>query len=156
MFKYLINMKKLMFKYLKNERGDGNILAFIILSPIFLWIFLYIIMGGSFLLEINQMTAIVNKSLDEALVEGQYSTDLQEHLRQELIDSGFTEDSLEITITPTAAGDGSNSTYVTRGNLIEVKVVYKKPHRFYYTNLKVGGESKYWIGTKIQGMSEQW
>lgn len=145
-----------MLKYLKNERGDGNILAFIILSPIFLWFFLYIILGGSFLLEINQMSTIVNKSLDKALVEGQFTADLQLHLKEELINSGFTGDKLEITISPSVAGDSSNSTYATRGEMIEIMVLYKKPHVFYHTNFRVGGESKYYIGTKIQGMSEQW
>jgi len=145
-----------MIKYISNKRGSGEILGFVIISPILLWFFLWIIFGGSFLLEINQMSTVVNKSLDKALVEGQYKTDLQQTLKTELINSGFTEDKLEITITPTAAGDSTNSTYSVRGEIIEITVIYKTPHVFYYTNFKSGGESKYYIGVQIQGMSEKW
>lgn len=146
-----------MIKYLKNERGESDILGFIIVAPIFLWFFLYIIFGGSFILEKNQMQTIVNKSLDEALVEGQYIADLQQTLKTELINSGFSDESkLEITITPTEAGDMNNTTYAVRGELVKITVIYKNPHVFYHTNFRVGGENKYYIGVQIEGMSEKW
>lgn len=143
-----------MIKYLNNQRGD--ILGFIIIAPIIVWFFLYIIFCGMFLLDINQMNTIVNKSLSMALVEGQFTTKLQSDLKNELINAGFTEDKLEINITPTYAGDNNDLTYATRGNIIEISVIFKKPHIFYYTNFKSGGESKYYIGIKMQGMSEKW
>lgn len=145
-----------MLKYLRNEKGDSNIVGFIVVAPVLLWFFVYIIFGGSFLLDINKMTTIVNKSLDQALVEGQYTMELHQKLKSELINYGFEEGSLEINITPSSAGDNNNGTYETRGQVIEVRVLYNKPHPFYYVNFKAGGESKYYIGVKIQGMSEKW
>lgn len=145
-----------MFKYLRNEKGDSNILGFIIVAPIMLWFFVYIIFGGAFLLEINQMNTVVNKTLDIALVEGQYTTNLRQTLETELANSGFDVSSLEITITPSVAGDGNNSTYVARGGMIGVTVLSREPHPFYNINFKAGSESKYYVGTQIQGMSEKW
>lgn len=145
-----------MLKYLENEKGDSNIVGFIVVSPVLLWFFVYIIFGGSFLLDINKMTTAVNKSLDQALVEGQYTVELKQKLKSELIDYGFEEGNLEISITPSSAGDNDNSTYGIRGEMIEVRVLYNKPHPFYYLNFKAGGEGKYYVGVKIQGMSEKW
>ncbi|WP_440977648.1 hypothetical protein [Sedimentibacter sp. LTW-03] len=145
-----------MLKYIKNEKGDSNIVGFIVVAPVLLWFFVYIIFGGSFLLDINKMTTIVNKSFDQALVEGQYTVELQQKLKSELTSYGFEEDSLEINIAPSSSRDNDNSTYEIRGKMIEVRVLYNKPHPFYYVNFKAGGESKYYIGVKIQGMSEKW
>lgn len=145
-----------MFKYFKNENGDGSILGFIIVAPILLWFFVYIIFGGAFLLEISQMNTVVNKTLDIALVEGQYTTNLRQTLEDELVASGYDTSNLEITINPNIAGDGNNATYVERGEMIEVIVLNKKPHPFYNINFKAGDESKYYIGVQIQGMSEKW
>lgn len=144
-----------MIKYLNNQKGE-NIIGFIVTAPIIMWFLLYIIFGGLFLLDINHLTTVVNKSLDKAIVEGQYTTDLQRSLKNDLIMSGFTEDKLEINITPNASGDSDNMTYASRGEMIEITVIYKNPHIFYYINLKAGGESKYYIGVKIEGMSEKW
>jgi hypothetical protein len=145
-----------MFKYLKNEKGDSSILGFIIVAPIMLWFFIYIIFGGAFLLEINQMNTIVNKTFDIALVEGQYTTDLRSALVTELTSSGFDASSLEISITPSAAGDSNNSTYIGRGEMIEVTVLSRKAHPLYNVSFKAGDESDYYIGVQIQGMSEKW
>lgn len=145
-----------MFKYIRNERGGSEILGFIIVAPIMLWFFVYIIFGGAFLLEINQMNTVVNKTLDIALVEGQYTTNLRQTLETELANSGFDVSSLEITITPSAAADGNNSTYVARGGMVGVTVLSRKPHPFYNINFRAGSESKYYIGVQIQGMSEKW
>jgi hypothetical protein len=145
-----------MLKYIKNENGDSSILGFVIVAPVMLWFFVYIIFGGSFLLEINQMNAIVNKTFDIALVEGQYTIDLRHSLETQLADSGFDASSLEISITPSAAGDSSNSTYVGRGEMMEVTVLSRKPHPLYNISFRAGQESDYYIGVQIQGMSEKW
>ena len=145
-----------MLRYLKNEKGDSSILGFIIVAPVMLWFFIYIIFSGAFLLEINQMNTIVNKTFDIALVEGQYTVDLRHSLETQLISSGFDASSLEILITPSAAGDNNNSTYVGRGEMIEVAVLSRKPHPLYNISFKAGQESNYYIGVQIQGMSEKW
>lgn len=151
-------MKKY-FKYLNNEKGLNVIIAIIIVTPFLVWLSVVLIFSGSFLLKKSNMTTIVNKALDEALVEGQFTTALQQSLKNELIDCGFNEeDKLEITITPTAAGDNDNNTYIKRGNTISLNVAYKKPDKIYYVLFKSSDESNYYIRVKTpgKGMSEKW
>jgi len=143
-------------KSLSEQKGAGEILAFIVVAPIFVWFFIYIILGGAFLLQKNDMSTIVNKKLDRALVEGQFTNTLQSELINELTSKGFNQSNLEITVTPNAAYDTSDGSYTTRGNEIEITVLYKNPHPFYYANFGAGSVEKFYIGTKIQGMSEKW
>lgn len=143
-----------MLKNINNQKGD--ILGFIIVSPFAIWIITWLIFAGTFQLDKIQMDSIVNKTLDMALVEGQYENDLQQVLKDELISSGFTEENLKINISPNEAGDANNATYVKRGNIVEITVIHEKPHIFYYINFKIGGENKYYIATSTKGMSEKW
>jgi len=143
-------------KSLSEQKGGGEILAFIVVAPIFVWFFVYIILGGSFLLKKNDMTTIVNKKLDRALVEGQFTNTLQTELINELTSKGFSKSDLEISVTPNDAYDSNDGSYVARGTEIEITVLYKQPHPFYYVNLGAGSIEKFYIGTKIQGMSEKW
>ncbi len=110
-------------------------------------------------MHINDMTNICNKKLDRALVEGQFTSAIRAELENELATYGFSGTNLEITITPSQAGDASDGTYAPRGQEIELTVLYKKPHWFYYINKFFSpslAESKFYIGTKISGMSEKW
>lgn len=149
-------MLKKILNILKNEKGESNILGFIVIAPIITYFIIYIVLGGDFYLDTNNLSIIVNKKLDQAIIVGQFTTTLKQELIDELKDKGFIESSTEISITPTIAGDNDNNTYVTRGNEIEITVLYKKAHGFYYINFGSGGQEKYYIGTKIQGMSEKW
>lgn len=145
-----------MKKYLKNNIGVATILQVIFISPLVTWLIVFLLVGGSFLMEKNELKTIVNKTLDIALVEGQYKTDLQQSLKEELISLGFQEEYLEISITPTVSSDSNNSTYAKRGELIDVTVVYKKVHPIYYMINKTGDEENYYIRAKNNGMSEKW
>ena len=141
--------------YIKNEKGiiTIEVLAYL---PIILYMISYIIIGGLFLVERNELTTIVNKKLDRAVVEGQFTTELKEELINELDTKGFKKENLEIVITPNTADDNNNFTYATRGNEISIKVIYKKTHAFYYLNFGIGEESTFYPKTKITGMSEKW
>lgn len=150
-------MKKIR-NILLNNKGD-SILGYVIVAPFLLYFTVYLILGGAYFLKINDMTNICNKKLDRALVQGQFTTSLQTELINELVLAGFHEDNLTITISPAVAGDSNNDTYIERGNEIQVTIIYKKPHRFYYPNKFFSSsleESKFYIGTKISGMSEKW
>lgn len=143
---------------LSNKRGE-SILGYIVVAPFLVYFILYLILGGAYFLKINDMTNIANKKLDRALVEGQFSNGLKMELENELENSGFTGSELEINITPLYAGDGTDGTYTPRGQEIELMIIYKKPHPFYHVNKFFApriGESKFYIGTKISGMSEKW
>ena len=110
-------------------------------------------------MRVNDMTNICNKKLDRALVEGQFTSTIRAELENELADHGFSGTDLEITITPNPASDGSDGTYASRGQEIELTVLYRKPHWFYYVNRLFSPsleDSKFYIGTKISGMSEKW
>lgn len=134
----------------------GSILSFIIIVPIIVWFFLYLIFGGLYFMQINNMATIVNKHLDQALVEGQFTTELKDSLYSSLQRAGYSGSPLEIEVTPSAAFDNNNNTYVKRGDNIEIRVVYKVAHPFYYINFGLSNENKFYTGTKILGMSEKW
>lgn len=145
-------------RILSDKKGD-SILGFVIISPFLVYFILYLVLGGAYFMRINDMANICNKKLDRALVEGQFTSTLRSELESELATYGFSGTELEIVITPSRAGDGSDGTYVNRGQEIELQVLYKKPHWFYYINRFLSPsleESKFYIGTKISGMSEKW
>lgn len=145
-------------KILTNKKGN-SILGYIIIAPFLLYFILYLGLGGAYFLRINDLTNICNKKLDRALVEGQFTNALKTELQTELSSRGFSGSELQITITPTEADDGVDSTYVERGQEIELTVLYARPHEFYYVNRLFSPSleaSKFYIGTKISGMSEKW
>ncbi|MBP1926729.1 hypothetical protein J2Z76_002599 [Sedimentibacter acidaminivorans] len=145
-----------MRKYINNEKGAFEIITFLVVLPFIIYFIVYIVIGGLFLIEKNELTTIVNKKLDQAIVVGQFTVDIKTELIQELDTKGFKQEKLEITITPAVAGDNDNNTYATRGQEISVKVIYKKAHTFYYINGKLGTENTFYPKTKGAGMSEKW
>jgi len=145
-----------MKKYISNENGASEIITFLVILPFVIYFIVYPIIGGIFLIEKNELTTIVNKKLDRAIVEGQFTTTLMTELIQELDTKGFKQEKLEITITPSMAGDNENNTYAIRGQEITIKVIYKQPHTFYYINGKLGSEDSFYPKTKVAGMSEKW
>jgi len=143
---------------LRNKRGNA-ILGYLIVTPFIVYFMLYIILGGAYFLRVNDMTNVVNMKLDRALVEGQFTTTLRDELENELDSKGFGGADLTINISPSVAGDSNNTSYAKRGEEIEITVLYKKPHYFYYPNRLFSpsiSESKFYIGAKISGMSEKW
>lgn len=142
--------------YIKNEKGASEIIAFLVILPFIIYFIIYLIIGGLFLVEKNELTTIVNKKLDQAIVEGQFTPDIKTELIQELDTKGFKQEKLEITITPTEAGDNDNNTYATRAQEISIKVIYKHAHTFYYINGKSGSEETFYPKTRVTGMSEKW
>lgn len=141
---------------LRNQKGASNILSFIIIAPILMWFLIYILLSSDFYIDANSFSVIVNKQMTKALVEGQFTTELKQELINNLVQKGFDENYLEINISPYSAGDYNNATYIERGKEIEISAIYKNVHAFYYVNLGVGQKENYYIGTKIQGMSEKW
>lgn len=142
--------------YIKNEKGAVGTIETLVYLPIIFYMIVYLIMGGLFLVEKNEMTTVVNKKLDRAIVEGQFTTELKNELINELDSKGFKKEKLEIYITPDVAGDNDNNTYISRGNEISIKVIYKKTHTFYYLNFAIGEESIFYPKAKVTGMSEKW
>ena len=145
-----------MKKYINNEKGAGEIITFLVILPFVIYFIVYLVIGGLFLIEKNELTTIVNKKLDRAIVEGQFTADIKDELIQELDTKGFKQEKLEITITPTIAGDNDNNTYATRGQEITIRVIYKQAHTFYYINGKLGDEETFYPKAKATGMSEKW
>ncbi len=142
--------------YLKNEKGLIETIEILVYLPFIIYLILYLIMGGLFLAEQNEISTIVNKKLDRAVVEGQFTVELKNELIDELDLKGFKKEKLEITISPDAASDNSNDTYAPRGNEISIKVIYKETHTFYYLNFGIGKESTFYPKTRVTGMSEKW
>lgn len=142
--------------YIKNQKGSAGTIELLAYLPIILYMTTYIIMGGMFLVEKNELSTIVNKKLDRAVVVGQFTTELKDELINELDLKGFSNEKLEITILPDVAADNNNDTYASRGNEISIKVVYKEIHTFYYLNFGIGEESTFYPKTRVTGMSEKW
>ena len=141
---------------IKNERGAVNTIELLVYLPIILYLTLYLIMGTLFFIEKNEISTVVNKKLDRALVAGQFTAELKEELISELDSIGFKKEKLEVIITPDAAADNDNTTYTKRGDEITIKVIYKETHTFYYLNFGIGEESVFYLKTKVTGMSEKW
>jgi len=142
--------------YIKNEKGAINTIEVLAYLPLIIYMIVYLIMGGLFLVEKNELSTIVNKKLDRAIVEGQFNAELKEELINELDAKGFKKEKLEISITPNAAGDNDNNTYTSRGNEISITVIYKETHTFYYLNFGIGEESTFYPKKRVTGMSEKW
>lgn len=145
-----------MLKHVCNEKGGGEILSFLVVLPITLLIVSYVIFGGLFLIEVNELSTIVNKKLDMAAVEGQFTIDIKNGLINELDDRGYKKEKLTVEISPVEASDNNNSTYVKRGQEISIKVVYEQAHPFYYINLGLAEEKIFYPKTRVTGMSEKW
>ncbi len=142
--------------YIKNKKGAVETITILAFLPFIIYLIIYMTIGGLFLVERNELTTIVNKKLDRAIVEGQFTAELKEELINELNVKGFKNEKLEIVITPDAAADGNNSTYAARGSEISVKVIYKETHVFYYLNFGIGDEKTFYPKTRVTGMSEKW
>jgi len=142
--------------YIKNEKGAVGTIEVLVYLPLILYMIVYLIMGGLFLVEKNELSTVVNKKLDRAIVAGQFTAELKEELINELDSRGFNKEKLEITITPDAASDNDNNTYTSRGNEISIKVIYKETHIFYYLNFAIGEESTFYPKKRVTGMSEKW
>lgn len=142
--------------YIKNQKGAVGTIELLAYSPLILYMIIYLIMGGLFMVEKNELTTVVNKKLDRAIVAGQFTNELKEELINELDSKGFKKEKLEITITPDSAADNNNDTYTSRGNEISIKVIYKGTHTFYYLNFGIGDESTFYPKTRVTGMSEKW
>ena len=145
-----------MIKYVRNEKGGGEILSFLVVLPIIIWLFSYMILGGLFLIEVNELSTIVNKKLDIAVVKGQFTTEEKNNLINELNEKGYKKENLVIDISPEAASDTNNETYVKRGQEISIKVIYEQAHPFYLINFGLASEENFYPKTKITGMSEKW
>lgn len=141
---------------IKNQKGAITTIEVLAYLPFIIYLFVYLIMGGLFLIEKNELNTIVNKKLDRAVVVGQFTAELKEELISELDSRGFDSEKLEITIAPDAAADNNNDTYTTRGNEISIKVIFKETHTFYYLNFGIGEESTFYPKTRATGMSEKW
>lgn len=149
----------MLFKKIQNslsENRGASILGFIVVAPFLVWFFLYLVLGGSFFLDKNDMITIVNSKFDSALVEGQFTMDLKQELVDELEAEGFDQSDLVIEVTPAECFDNDNGTYAPRGTEIKMIIYYEKVHPFYYINFGVGNEERFYPGTKITGMSEKW
>ncbi len=142
--------------YIKNEKGAINTIGVLAYLPLIIYMIVYIIMGGLFLVEKNELSTIVNKKLDRAIIEGQFKIELKDELINELDSKGFKKEKLDITITPDAAADNNNDTYTSRGNEISITVIYKETHTFYYLNFGIGEESTFYPKKRVTGMSEKW
>lgn len=153
----LLKLKRgIMIKYICNEKGGGEILSFLVVLPITLMLVSYVIFGGLFLIEVNELSTIVNKKMDMAAVEGQFTIDIKNGLINELDDKGYKKEKLIIEISPAAAADNNDSAYVKRGQEISIKVVYEQAHPFYYINLGLAEEKTFYPKTRVTGMSEKW
>ncbi len=142
--------------YIKNEKGAVGTIGVLVYTPIIIYMIVYLIMSGLFFVEKYELSTIVNKKLDRAVVVGQFTAELKEELINELDLKGFSKEKLEIIINPDAAADNNDDTYATRGSEITIRVIFKETHTFYYINFAVGEESTFYPKAKATGMSEKW
>lgn len=142
--------------YIRDQKGSIGTIEILVYLPLIIYMIVYLIIGGMFLIERNELSTIVNKKLDRAIVAGQFTAELKEELINELDSKGFNKEKLQISITPVPAADDNNDTYAPRGNEISIKVIYQETHTFYYLNFGIGEESTFYPKTRVTGMSEKW
>ncbi len=150
--------KASLLKELKENKKGEAFLSFILISPLIVWFFMYLVLGGVYFAKSNQMANIVNSKLDMALVEGKFTNQMIEDIKDDLSVLGFTKENIEISIFPEEANPAGDE-YAERGQEMIIQVICKDPQPFYYINRFImptlKPESLY-IGTKLAGMSEKW
>lgn len=148
-----------MIKKIKSKKGN-SILSFIVVIPFLVLMMTYFICSFTFNRTNNDFYAVTNSYFDRILVEGQITTSLMNDMTDKLERMGFDRADVEITANNGNVDDGDDSTYLQRGEEIQVKILHKKPHYFYLVNqiLSLGAvnEEAFYVGSVFTGMSEKW
>lgn len=145
-------MKKLITK-----KGDG-LLTFVIFSPFIVAFVMFFVGLFTFSASVSIFQSNTNSVFDRVLIEGQLTKNLKEELLTKLEANGFDRKYIEISSETSVLVDDIDSTYVKRGEPIEIQILYRKPHYFYYINkllLNNVKEETFYIGHVPNGRSEK-
>ena len=99
-----------------------------------------------------------NATFDRILIEGQLTNEIEQEMYNKFSKLKLSADDITIRASDITITDGNDSTYVGRGNTIQIQFVYGKPHFFYYVNKLVNpftDESAYYLINVATGMSEK-
>lgn len=147
-----------MIKKLKSKSGN-TMISFIITLPLLVAFMTYLVCGFTFNRANHDFYTITNSTFDRVLVEGQLTTELENEMLMKLEKAGFDKTKIEINVNKNEVFDNSDSTFVNRGEEIQVKILHKKPHYFYYINNIItrgnSNEKNFYIGSVFTGMSEK-
>lgn len=147
-----------MIKKLKSKSGN-TLISFIVVLPLLVSFMTYFICVFTFNRANHNFCTITNATFDRVLVEGQLTSELENEMLMKLEKAGFDKTKIEINVNKNEVFDNSDSTFVNRGEEIQVKILHKKPHYFYYINNIItrgnSDEKSFYIGSVFTGMSEK-
>lgn len=147
-----------MIKKLKSKSGN-TMISFIITLPLLVAFMTYSVCVFTFNRANHDFYTITNSTFDRVLVAGQLTAELENEMLMKLEKAGFDKTKIEINVNKNEVFDNSDSTFVNRGEEIQVKILHKKPHYFYYINNIItrgnSDEKSFYIGSVFTGMSEK-
>lgn len=146
-----------MLKSLKSKKGN-TIISFIITLPILVTLMTYFVCAFTFNRANHDFYTITNSTFDRVLVEGQLTVALENEMLTNLEKVGFDKSKIEIKVNKSEIFDNSDATFLNRGEEIQLQILHKKPHYFYYVNKIIsrgGDEKSFYIGSVFTGMSEK-
>ena len=152
------NTNKNIKKIFKRIRGDNQILSFVIIIPLMILILTYIMAMGTYYIESIYFSQTVNGTFDKVLIEGQLTNDLKNELEAKLKEMNLESTDIIIQSPASEVTDGLDSTYIMRGNTIELSVYTTRQHVFgkilNYINNSPLDKSRGNFGFRGIGMSE--
>lgn len=147
-----------MLNKLKSKKGN-TIISFIITLPILITLMTYFVCAFTFNRANHDFYTITNSTFDRILVEGQLTVALEDEMLTNLEKVGFDRNKIEIKVNKSEIFDNSDTTFLNRGEEIQVQILHKKPHYFYYVNKIISkgssDEKNFYIGSVFTGMSEK-
>ncbi len=142
------------------EKKGNSILSFIVVIPFLVLMMTYFVCSFTYNRTSNDFYTITNSYFDRVLIEGQLTVQLRDEMIKKLEKLGFNKENIEITANSRYVDDIDDTTYIQRGEEIQIKIINKKPHYFYLVNkmLSAGAikEEAFYIGSIFTGMSEKW
>lgn len=134
-----------------NKRG--NIVGYILIYPTLVFLFIFLISAGSFFIQKYMIYNVTSQHLDLALVEGQFTTDIKNSMREKSIGVGLKDEHLVINYSP-------DNTLVNRQEIMTIELIHNEPHALYHiARFFLGSNARpesFYIKSTMSGMSEKW
>lgn len=104
----------------------GESLQRVLLSVFELFMFLFLVATGIYFAKQTPLSDITKAYLEQACVKGGFTAQIVSDMKEQLTNNGYDPADLEITVTPAKAFFSTDTEYVKRGEIISIRIEYKK------------------------------